>query len=164
MPVQKKFHEGKWRAVRADGSIGPPCPPPTDAEREEMRREQERRDAAPATALPEPLGFGETCPVCRTRQVTEPSADRCGSCGAVYTRPPPRPVLPGTKRYKVLTQRDEWFMGKFSPEKLEEAVNHYAAEGWRVVGVATADVGAIWGSLMGGQRQEIVVFMERAVE
>ena len=35
--------------------------------------------------------------------------------------------------YKVLTQEDRRWSGKFSPENLEHTLNSYAAEGWRVV-------------------------------
>ena len=35
--------------------------------------------------------------------------------------------------YKVLTQQDRRWSGKFSPENLEHTLNSYAAEGWRVV-------------------------------
>lgn len=35
-----------------------------------------------------------------------------------------------TKEYKVLTQKDKWFSGKFDPAKLEEALNAYAEQGW----------------------------------
>ena len=31
------------------------------------------------------------------------------------------------KEYKVLTQKDKWFSGKFNPETLEQALNAYAA-------------------------------------
>jgi hypothetical protein len=34
-------------------------------------------------------------------------------------------------QYKVLTQKDRFFAGKFDPEKLEAAINSYAAVGWR---------------------------------
>jgi len=36
------------------------------------------------------------------------------------------------KQYKVLTQKDRFFAGKFDPEKLESAINSYASEGWVV--------------------------------
>ena len=39
--------------------------------------------------------------------------------------------------YKVLTQEDQRWSGKFSPENLERALNSYAAEGWRVVSSLT---------------------------
>ena len=35
--------------------------------------------------------------------------------------------------YKVLTQDDRRWSGKFSPENLEHTLNSYATEGWRVV-------------------------------
>ena len=36
--------------------------------------------------------------------------------------------------YKVLTKEDRRWSGKFTPENLEQTLNSYAAEGWRVVG------------------------------
>ncbi|MEX0754715.1 MAG: DUF4177 domain-containing protein [Actinomycetota bacterium] len=59
--------------------------------------------------------------------------------------------------YKVLTQKDRYFKGKFDPEKLEAALNAYAGEGWKVVGTATADIPS-----MGRTRQEMVVILERS--
>jgi hypothetical protein len=35
--------------------------------------------------------------------------------------------------YKVLSQQDRRWSGKFSPESVERPLNSYAAEGWRVV-------------------------------
>lgn len=59
-------------------------------------------------------------------------------------------------QYKVLTQRDRRFSGKFNPEQLEEALNGYATEGWHVVGTATAE-------FKGGlsTREELIVIMEK---
>ena len=59
--------------------------------------------------------------------------------------------------YKVITQKDRFFSGKFSPEKLESAINSYAEEGWRVVSMATASIPGF-----GSAREELVVLMERA--
>lgn len=59
-------------------------------------------------------------------------------------------------KYKVLTQKDKWFSGKFDPEKLENALNAYSEQGWRLVGCATADIPAF-----GGSRQEFVAVLER---
>jgi Domain of unknown function (DUF4177) len=87
--------------------------------------------------------------------------------GGVEPVPPPTPKpAPGTKTYKVITQRDEFFGGQFDPVKLEVLVNRLAAEGWRVVSVATADVSTFWGSFWAGRgaRQELVVFMEKSAE
>jgi hypothetical protein len=39
--------------------------------------------------------------------------------------------------YKVLTQQDPRWSGKYSPVNLERALNSYAAEGWRVVSALT---------------------------
>ena len=60
------------------------------------------------------------------------------------------------KKYKVLTQKDKWFSGKFDPQNLEDAINAYAEQGWTVVGCATADIPGF-----GGSRQEFVTILER---
>jgi hypothetical protein len=60
------------------------------------------------------------------------------------------------REYKVITQKDKWFSGKFDPEKVEGALNAYAKQGWVLKGVATASVPSF-----GGQRDEIVIIMER---
>jgi hypothetical protein len=60
------------------------------------------------------------------------------------------------KEYKVLTQKDKWFSSKFDPQKLEQALNAYAEQGWRVVTCATADFPGI-----GYSRQELVTILER---
>lgn len=59
--------------------------------------------------------------------------------------------------YKVLTQKDKWFSGKFDPMLLEQAMNAYAQQGWRVIGCATADIG----SGFGAARQEFITVLER---
>ena len=66
------------------------------------------------------------------------------------------PVDASPKEYKVVTQKDKWFSGKFDPEKVEGALNAYAKQGWSLKGVATASVPGF-----GGQRDEIVIIMER---
>jgi len=60
------------------------------------------------------------------------------------------------KKYKVLTQKDKWFSGKFNPESLETAINAYAEQGWSVVTCATADIPSIT-----GKRQEFITVLER---
>lgn len=70
----------------------------------------------------------------------------------------PEPIDQMVQReYKVLTQKDKWFSGKFDPEKLEKAINAYAQQGWIVKGVTTA-------SIPGGlntYREELIVLLER---
>lgn len=61
------------------------------------------------------------------------------------------------KEYKVLTQKDQWFSGKFDPELLEQAINAYASQGWRVISAATAS----FPGLLSGNREEMVIIMER---
>ena len=58
----------------------------------------------------------------------------------------------------MLSQKDKWFSGKFDPQVLEQAMNAYAAQGWRVIGCATADIPGF-----GTTRQEFVTIMEREV-
>lgn len=59
--------------------------------------------------------------------------------------------------YKVLTQKDKFFGGKFSPDKLEMSINAYAEQGWRVVSMATASLP----STLGSGRDELIVLFER---
>ncbi|MFA6930074.1 MAG: DUF4177 domain-containing protein [Lentisphaeria bacterium] len=61
------------------------------------------------------------------------------------------------KEYKVLTQKDKWFSGKFDPEKVEEALNAYAQQGWEVVTTATAKIRV----LIGGDREEMIIILQR---
>ncbi len=60
------------------------------------------------------------------------------------------------KIYKVLTQKDRFFAGKFDPEKLEAAINSYANEGWTVIAVTTASIPSFTGA-----REELIVVLER---
>jgi hypothetical protein len=60
------------------------------------------------------------------------------------------------KQYKVLTQKDRFWGGKFDPEKLEQALNAYAEQGWRVISAATATFPTLTGS-----RDEMIVLLER---
>lgn len=60
------------------------------------------------------------------------------------------------KEYKVLTQKDKWFSGKFDPERLEEALNSYSEQGWSLNSCATADIPSF-----GGSRQEFIAVLER---
>jgi hypothetical protein len=61
------------------------------------------------------------------------------------------------KEYKILTQKDKWFGGKFDPMKLEQALNSYAEEGWRVVATATAS----FPGFMSSNREELITILER---
>ena len=91
-------------------------------------------------------------PACVKCQVQLSSDEKfCTACGTPVWSPG------GTlKEYKVLTQKDRWFAGKFDPEKVEAAINAYAGEGWVFKGVATASIPHLTGT-----RDEMIIIMER---
>ncbi|MGB7925548.1 MAG: DUF4177 domain-containing protein [Pyrinomonadaceae bacterium] len=60
------------------------------------------------------------------------------------------------KEYKVLTQKDLFLAETFDPQKLEERLNAYAAERWRVISIASSKVFAFVGA-----REELVIILER---
>lgn len=99
----------------------------------------------------------------------------CTACGATMAKPSEpsaatgmnfdfttntatAPAMQQRYEYKVLTQKDKWFSGKFDPAILETALNAYAQQGWRVIGCATADIPGF-----GTTRQEFVTILERTV-
>lgn len=60
------------------------------------------------------------------------------------------------KEYKVLTQKDKWFSGKFDPQRLEEAINAYAQQGWVVKSAFSAEIPGVFGN-----REEAIIILER---
>ncbi len=73
--------------------------------------------------------------------------------------PPPAPAAPGQRHeYKVLSQKDKWFSGKFDPERLEEALNTHAQQGWKVLAITSA---SREGFLTGSGKDELIVIFER---
>lgn len=60
------------------------------------------------------------------------------------------------KQYKVLSSKDKYFEGKFDLARLEEALNHFASQGWVVRAVSTPHVAGFQ-----GEREELVIFLER---
>ncbi len=58
--------------------------------------------------------------------------------------------------YKILTQKDRFFSGKLSPDKLQEVLNDLAEEGWRVISLTSAEFPGLLKS-----RDEIIVVLER---
>ena len=57
--------------------------------------------------------------------------------------------------YKVMTQKDKAWGDRFDPDQLEQAINAYASQGWRVVSMATAS--------LGGDRDEVIIVFGREV-
>ena len=62
------------------------------------------------------------------------------------------------KEYKILTQKDKWFSGKFDPVVLEQAINSYAKQGWEVKAATTAQIPAFTGN-----REECLIILEREI-
>jgi len=63
---------------------------------------------------------------------------------------------PNKPQYKVISQKDRFFGGKFDPAQIERALNEYAQLGWTVVSAISADIPGI-----GGARNELVIIMEK---
>ena len=61
------------------------------------------------------------------------------------------------KQYKILTTKDKFFDGKFDLARLEEALNHYAREGWVAKGISTPQIKGFTGVFA----EELVVLLER---
>lgn len=112
----------------------------------------------------------KTCPNCGAQ--LQDSAQFCYACGSKcaaaaapsqsagmnfdFTTNTATPSQKKQYEYKVLTQKDKWFSGKFDPMLLEQALNSYAQQGWRVISCATADIPGF-----GTTRQEFVTVLER---
>ena len=61
--------------------------------------------------------------------------------------------------YKVLTQKDKWYSGKFDPDRLEGALNAYAKQGWQVVFGTTASFPGFFGR----NAEELIIVLSRKV-
>ena len=60
------------------------------------------------------------------------------------------------KKYKIFPEKgDKWVSGAFDPEILEQRLNAYAVEGWKVVSCTAGQFFA------GGFRNEIVIILEK---
>jgi len=69
----------------------------------------------------------------------------------------PHPSSPTHEKLGARHVKDRFFSGKFDPERLEQAINSYAQEGWGVISMATASIH----SGLGQNREELVVLLER---
>jgi uncharacterized protein YegP (UPF0339 family) len=57
------------------------------------------------------------------------------------------------KEYKVLTEKDSRFKGRFTAENMETALNSYAAEGWQAVSLSRDS----WASM----KVRVMIILER---
>jgi hypothetical protein len=87
----------------------------------------------------------------------QPEADHASAEGAEGTSKFVAHEATGLKEYKVLTSKDKIFDGKFDLARLEEALNHFAREGWIVKAISNPQVK----NFTGGMQEEIVVILER---
>jgi hypothetical protein len=97
-----------------------------------------------AELVAEPPVFDEVSP----EEIPQPIADPVDAM--------PSAQVDNPMQYKVLTQRDKWFGGKFDAERLEAALNFLAREGWAVRSMVAGQIGGFSGS-----REELVVLLER---
>ena len=63
----------------------------------------------------------------------------------------------GTREYKLLTSRDKIFDGKFDLTRLEDAINHYARQGWAAKSMCLPHVK----NFQGAMQEELIVLLER---
>lgn len=61
------------------------------------------------------------------------------------------------KTYKVLTSKSKIFGNKVDPERVEQVLNQYAAQGWKVVTVTDSIRG---GSFANAQQHELFIVLE----
>src|SRR5207249_5421840 len=73
----------------------------------------------------------------------------------------PAPSSPaGAREYKLLSSRDKYFGGLFDLARLEEALNHYARQGWVAKDISLPHVKGFSGVL----EEAVVVLLERCKE
>jgi hypothetical protein len=87
----------------------------------------------------------------------QPDADHASVEGTEATSKFVAHEATGLKEYKVLTSKDKIFDGKFDLGRLEEALNHFAREGWIVKALSNPQVK----NFTGGMQEEIVIILER---
>jgi hypothetical protein len=60
------------------------------------------------------------------------------------------------KKYKVFPSKDDnWISGPFDTEKLEQKLNAYAEQGWKVISSTSGQF------FYSGTRNEIVIILEK---
>lgn len=184
MEDRKTFHDGHWHVFTEKGQVKERCEAPTTEERTRWATEDGEKTRP---AFKAPMVFtdgrwwrratGETSPslvkkigdeLVINAKCEPPSHEsqeewlrRAAETGFPKITEPP---APGSRTYKVITQRDEFFGGKFDPLLLSNLLTDHAAEGWRVVSIASADVSTFFGTFWSGRgaRQELVIVLEKA--
>jgi hypothetical protein len=75
--------------------------------------------------------------------------------GSAFVAADPAPAA--AREYKLLTPRDKIFDGKFDLVRLEEALNHFARQGWTAKTMLTPHVKGFTGAM----EEVIIVLLER---
>ena len=103
-----------------------------------------------------------SCPQCG--YIIADPTQPCPSCGNKVSTGSLKPAHGHSTRYryKVLTQKDKWFSSKFDPVALENALNAYAEQGWRVIACSTAEIPGVLGSIT-NNREEMIIILEREI-
>lgn len=96
-----------------------------------------------------------TDPAAALKGDNPPEANPRPETGPVFVAAEPSPS--GAREYKLLTAKDKIFEGKFDLARLEEALNHYARQGWVVKAVTTPHVKGFTGL----NEETLVVLLER---
>lgn len=103
---------------------------------------------------------GKFCGKCGSPLVEKSVAPVVAEAPQVTAAPAGGPVVVGAARdiyeYMVLTQKDRVFGGKFNPQQLQEALNGFARQGWRVAEATTTTFPGFTGA-----REELVFILER---
>jgi hypothetical protein len=64
------------------------------------------------------------------------------------------------KEYLILSQKDKWFSGRFDPQILQQVINDHARQGWEVKSMTNTSRDGV---LMGGNKDELIILLEREV-
>lgn len=64
----------------------------------------------------------------------------------------------GLKEYRVLTQKDKWFSGRFDSVSLEKMLNEFARSGWTLKSITSSSREGI---VLGGNKDELLIVLER---
>lgn len=117
------------------------------------------------------IADGGVCPHCGEKLKKFAWHERCYHCGKDFGPATPEPLPPapppGTRIFKVITQRDRFFASSFNPEVLQDVLNQHGRRGWRVISMTATDVGSFFGSFWGkgggATRQELVILLEKTM-
>ncbi len=58
--------------------------------------------------------------------------------------------------YKVISVKDKLFGNRFSPEKLEKAINTLGSDGWELIEIANSDTAGVFTN-----RSEMIMIFKR---